>query len=367
MNDWYKITNIDQIDSPALLVYPDRIQHNIDLAIKTIGDVNRLRPHVKTNKTSEVCEMMLHSGINKFKCATIAEAEMLAMIKAPDVLLAYQPVGPKVKRLINLVKKYRGTCFSCLVDNEESATDISSACSAEKMLIDVYIDLNVGMNRTGISPDKAIDLANKIMSLYGLYLKGIHAYDGHIHDSDYSIRKKQADDSYQKAHEVIISLEKTILHPLKLIIGGTPPFSIHAKRLDCECSPGTFVFWDWDYKKMISELPFEYAALVLTRVISVIDANYICIDLGYKAIAAESSFPRLQFLNVPKALQVSHSEEHLVIKVPDSKIYPVGSVLYGVPLHICPTVALYETAQVILNKEYVTDWNIIARKRRIDQ
>ena len=32
MKDWYKIDKIGEIDSPALVVYPERIQGNIDLA-----------------------------------------------------------------------------------------------------------------------------------------------------------------------------------------------------------------------------------------------------------------------------------------------------------------------------------------------
>ncbi|NDV60018.1 D-TA family PLP-dependent enzyme [Bacteroides sp. 519] len=360
---WYEITNIDQIDSPALAVYPDRIQHNIDLAIQTVGNANRLRPHVKTNKISEVCLMMINSGITKFKCATIAEAEMLATIKAPDVLLAYQPVGPKIARLINLVKKYPETRFSCLIDNEQSGIEISSACLTEDVILDVYLDVNVGMNRTGVSLTGVTCLAEKTVKLPGLTIRGVHAYDGHINDRDFDVRKQQADSSYQQSHSVLQSLQKIIPNQLTLIIGGTPAFSIHAKRSECECSPGTFVFWDWGYKLMIEELPFQYAAVVISRVISVIDQHHICIDLGYKAVAAESPLPRLHFLNAPDAIQASHSEEHLVLKVTNNSTYPIGTILYAIPLHICPTIALYNNVHVIEDKKYTTNWDVIARKR----
>ena len=96
-NEWYHITNINEIDSPALVIYKDRVIKNISTAISMVGDVNRLRPHVKTHKTKEAAQLMMDAGITKFKCATIAEAEMLAMINAPDVLLAYQPIGPRLK------------------------------------------------------------------------------------------------------------------------------------------------------------------------------------------------------------------------------------------------------------------------------
>ena len=99
-DQWYKIENEASIDSPALVVYPQRIKENIRLLLSMIDDPSRLRPHVKTNKTREATLLMLEAGIRKFKCATIAEAEMLALCQAPDVLLAYQPVGPKLLRFI---------------------------------------------------------------------------------------------------------------------------------------------------------------------------------------------------------------------------------------------------------------------------
>mgnify|MGYP002794108180 FL=1 len=130
MDDWYVISNVDRIDSPALAFYPDRISGNIELAKKIIGDTNRLRPHVKTNKAAEVSCMLLDAGIRKFKCATIAEAEMLGHMNAPDVLLAYQPVGPKISRLLDLIKAYPATHYSCLVDQAENARAISALCEA---------------------------------------------------------------------------------------------------------------------------------------------------------------------------------------------------------------------------------------------
>src|SRR3954470_13475918 len=125
MNEWYEIENIDSIDTPALVVYKERVEENVRIVLSMIDDIKRLRPHVKTHKTKEVTLMLLEAGISKFKCATIAEAEMLAMTEAPDVLLAYQPVGPKLHRFIRLIKQYPATRFSCLIDNVSSAKTIS--------------------------------------------------------------------------------------------------------------------------------------------------------------------------------------------------------------------------------------------------
>src|SRR6476469_5166658 len=151
-NHWYKIENSSAVDSPALVVYTERVKENIQSLKKMINDTARLRPHIKTNKCRDVAELLVAKGIKKFKCATIAEAEMLGMSGAADVLLAYQPLGPKLQRLIKLMKKYSSTNYSALVDNVHAANEISDAFSSAKMKIDLYIDLNVGMNRTGIAP-----------------------------------------------------------------------------------------------------------------------------------------------------------------------------------------------------------------------
>ena len=97
---------------------------------------------------------MLEAGITKFKCATIAEAEMLGTIGAPDVVMAYQPLGPKLQRFIRLIKKFPHTKFSCLTDNIAAAKEQAIAFNSNEIEVPVYVDLNVGMNRTGIAPGR---------------------------------------------------------------------------------------------------------------------------------------------------------------------------------------------------------------------
>ena len=364
--DWYAIKNIGRIDSPALVVYPDRIKRNIDLAIQIAGGVDKLRPHVKTNKMAEVCRMMMQAGITKFKCATIAEAEMLALERAPDIMLAYQPVGPKIDRLISLIKTYPQSHFSCLIDDAENASDINNLSRNEKVITDVFMDVNTGMNRTGIHPLKATDLAKKLCSFENLRLAGLHGYDGHIHERDIIRRQQQADISFGALEKVYHEVQPLVSYPLRQVVGGTPSFPTHIQRTNCECSPGTFVFWDRGYREICPDLPFEYAALLICRVISILDDRHICVDLGHKAVAAENPLPRVYFLNVPEAVPVSQSEEHLVLETPDSNAYSIGQVFYGVPKHICPTVALHDKAYVVENHHITATWKVIARNRSIN-
>lgn len=365
MKEWYCIDNIDEIDSPALVVYPERVKQNIALALQMIGDVGRLRPHVKTNKMAEVCRLMMDVGTTKFKCATIAEAEMLAQTGAADVLLAYQPVGPKMGRFVKLIQAYPNTLFSCLTDNEETALQLSLLAEKEGLIVPIFIDVNTGMNRTGITPDKVIGLLQKIKGYTGIIMAGLHGYDGHIRDSDIAVRQEKANEVFKSMEMLDYQASELLQRPLKIIMGGSPTFPTHAHRQDIECSPGTFVFWDWGYKNTLPEEPFEFAALVISRVISVIDEETICTDLGHKSVAAENPLPRVHFLNAPEAVPTGQSEEHLVLQVPVGNRYRVGDVLYGVPVHICPTVALYDKACVIKDHLMMGDWKVVGRNRSI--
>lgn len=366
MADWYNISDIDQLDTPALVVYPDRVKQNIATLVNAIDDASHLRPHVKTHKTKEVTQLCLDAGIRKFKCATIAEAEMLALCKAPDVLLAYQPIGPKINRLAALIKQYPDTHFSCLVDSYETAEAIEQIAIAEQVTLDVYIDLNVGMNRSGIAPQKAFVLYERCELLQAIKVVGLHVYDGHIHDEDLNVRKQKCDEAFRPVDELIAELHASGIAPI-VVAGGSPTFPIHTKRKGVECSPGTFVYWDSGYGKEMPEQAFLPAALVVARVVSLPDDTKICVDLGHKSIASENVLDkRVTFLNAPQLKPVSHSEEHLVLEAGVNHNYKVGDVLYGVPYHICPTVALYERASTIQNSKISGEWRNIARDRKIN-
>ncbi len=364
--NWYEINNIETIDSPALVIYRERVHENIRLLKQMVNnDVDRLRPHVKTNKIAEVCKMMLEAGIYKFKCATIAEAEMLALAGAKDVLLAYQPVGPKASRFIQLIIQYPTTTFSCVVDNIESAQHLLAISSGHPVSLNVFIDVNTGMNRTGIVAPKALFLFEALLLLGSINVIGLHAYDGHIRTTDIVLRKQQVAIEFGKLRILAETMEAISNKKLVIVAGGSPTFPIHAELINSECSPGTFIFWDWGYKHLFPDEPFDYAALVITRVVSIIDEHTITTDLGHKSVAAENPLPRIHFLNAPNAVPISQSEEHLVVKVTDAAQYHLGNVLYGVPVHICPTVALYEAAVIIEKNNAVDEWKVIARNRKI--
>ncbi|MEO6843548.1 MAG: D-TA family PLP-dependent enzyme [Ginsengibacter sp.] len=373
---WYELNDPDEIDSPALLIYKDRVVSNIKTMVKIAGDAKRLVPHVKTHKMPEIVKMQLAAGISQFKCATIAEAEMLAEAGAENILIAYQLNFSKAKRLLSLIKKYPQVKFASLIDNTDSAKMLNDLFAAEKFIANVFIDVDAGMQRTGIAP-AVVGVSANSNSLFNLFLElqklpninfqGLHVYDGHIRDEDFEIRKQKVDEAFVMVNAVKQQIiENSNLQDVKIIAGGTPTFTVHALYKNEYCSPGTCVLWDYGYDALLKEQPFEFAAVLLTRVVSKPAPGLITTDLGHKSVAAENPISkRIFFLNLENYEVKSQSEEHLVVNVEDWNNIHVGDVLYGIPYHICPTVALYDEANVIENGNLIDTWHIIARKKKI--
>lgn len=366
MTQWYRIENPEAVASPALLVYPDRIERNIRRMLEVAGGPERLFPHVKTHKLPEIVRLQQAAGIRKFKCATVAEAEMVAECGAERALLAYQPVGPNVGRLLELVARYPRTRIAALVDNPDSLDTIAAAARARGVVVELLVDLDVGMHRTGIAPgEEAAALFRKLAATAGVAAGGLHAYDGHIHDHDVAVRDARARTAFAAVMELRERLRAERLPVPRVIAGGTPTFPFHAQMGEAECSPGTCLLMDASYATLMPGSGFEVAAIVVARVVSKPGGNRLCLDLGHKAIASENPHPRVHFPELAEAVAVGHSEEHLVLETARAGEFAVGDVLYGIPRHICPTVALHAKVTVVRNGRAEEPWRVVARDRMI--
>lgn len=358
--------DFSKIESPGLIVFPEIVKSNIKMAIDMVGgNVARLRPHIKTHKTQEVNDLLLKAGIYKFKCATIAEAELLAISNAKDILLSIQPTGTTLLRFMELTLKYSKNQFSCLVDDYLAAEKINELAVSNHVVINIFIDLNVGMNRTGIVPKDAYHLIEKITNhLPNLTIKGLHAYDGHIRDFDMDTRINHVEQDFIDFYELI---EKIDNNKFELVVGGTPSFLVHRTNNRFVCSPGTFVFFDIGYSKLFPENTFKMAVQIISRVISKPTSSTICIDLGHKSVAAENPIEnRVRFIDFPNWTLKSQSEEHGIIEVNEHASIEIGQIIRMYPYHICPTVALHQNLQVIEQDEMDGEWIVKARNRKIN-
>jgi D-serine deaminase-like pyridoxal phosphate-dependent protein len=368
IEDCYLVRDPAELLSPSLLIYPKLVRRNLETMIAMAGGGERLRPHVKTHKMAEIVRMAKSLGIHRHKCATIAEAEMVAIAGGADVLLAYPLVGPNVKRFTQLVRAYRNIVFRATVDHPDAARALSAAATGLERPIPVLIDLEVGMGRTGIAPgDGAAELYALVDRLPNLAPDGLHAYDGHIHDPDLAARRQTAQNGLESSLALRERLLKLGLAVPRMVVGGTPSFPVH-KDLDfpgVEFSPGTSVLADQGYGSKYPDLPFTPAALLLTRVVSRPAKDRLCLDLGHKAVAADPVGPRVRLLEPEDARPVIHSEEHLVVETAKAGNIPLGTPLFAIPTHICPTVALHRRAYVIEDGELSGKWEVSARDRII--
>jgi len=367
MDPRYRIADTSQIISPGLVLYKELIAANLRRMLEIAGGPGRLRPHVKTHKMREIVAMQMAAGITKFKCATIAEAEMVASCGACDVLIAYQLVGPNQPRLVGLMRKFSSCEFGVLVDHPLVARSLSEVFASAAMTASVWLDIDVGQHRTGIpAGDDAAALYELVSQLPGLRAAGLHVYDGHNHQPTPEEREVAVRSQFAEVTRFTQDLERRGLHVPRVLCGGTPSFPIYAKIGGVELSPGTCIFNDNGYGSRFPEMGFERAALLLTRVISRTAPDRMCLDLGYKAVASDPKGDRLVLLDLPGANLILQNEEHLLVETPEAARFNPGNELLACPTHICPTCALHKEAYVVEHGRVTERWVVAARDRWLD-
>ncbi|MBL9126124.1 MAG: D-TA family PLP-dependent enzyme [Verrucomicrobiales bacterium] len=360
----FRVTNVAEIPSPAILLFRARIEENLRRMIAVAEDPARLRPHIKTHKIAELVRRQIELGISRFKCATIAEAELAATAGARDVLLAYQPVGPDARRWVELHRAYPDVRWKAIVDDPAAVAHLVALAGSKTL--ELLVDLDIGQHRTGVPPGApAMELARALSKTAGVAFGGLHAYDGHLHQPDAKVREVACREAFAPVDTLRDALLAQGIAVPRVVAGGTPTFPFHARRGDLECSPGTCVLWDAGYRAKLPDLDFLPAAILLTRVVSRPGPNRLCFDLGHKAVASEMPHPRVMFPDLPDAIPVAHNEEHLVLETPLAERFPVGSVAYGIPWHVCPTMALHAEAWVVDGSQATERWAVAARARRL--
>jgi D-serine deaminase-like pyridoxal phosphate-dependent protein len=364
MNHWPSAELFSDVASPGLLLHLDLVQRNLQQLLSQVaGDASRLRPHVKTHKMSPLIRMQLDQGIDQFKVATLSEAAMVASCGARDVLVAYPMLGPNVSILERLMGRYPETTFSCLVDNPVGLHQLQQHfASSDLGPIGIWIDIDCGMHRTGVPfGDQVHKLRAAIGQVPELEYRGLHVYDGHLHQPDWQDRMSEA----RKIKSLIeADLERYSMS--EVVVGGSPTFGFWSHESVWQCSPGTPLLWDQGYGSNYTELDFEIAIALLTRVISKPSADLVCFDLGYKSVASEMPLERRVVLpQVPDAIFVGHSEEHLVVRTALAGQIRLGQEFLAFPRHVCPTVALHQSAQVVQDGQLQQRWSVDARDRLV--
>jgi len=352
-HDRYRLLRAERVLTPALLVYPEVIASNIQRTLDLLGgNADRWRAHIKTAKLNYTLRRLLEHGIVNFKCATTLELLEACRSGASDILVAYPVMGANARRVREIKQQFPRVAISVLAENEDQLHQWPGAD------IGVFLDINPGMNRTGIeqsSRPRVLDLA-QATKLAGIEFRGLHYYDGQYGAVAEPERTKAAQAGYDQLIELVRDLERSGMRIPEVVTAGTPTFPCSLAYTEFQsgtfihrASPGTVVYND---ATSLAQFPPQYgyapAALVLTRVVSQPHRGIVTCDAGHKAVSADAGVPTCVVVGHPELMCLSPSEEHLPMAVKEGFVSPrVGDVLYLLPRHVCPTVNNFDSALVV--------------------
>jgi D-serine deaminase-like pyridoxal phosphate-dependent protein len=363
----YQIDDLGETLTPALAIYPALVDHNIETTLRLLGDdPARWRPHIKTAKLSAVHRRLIAHGVTRMKCATSLELLTACADGATDVLLSFPVMGANARRVRQIADQYPDVGISALVESLDQL-DVWRGGR-----VGVFIDVNPGMNRTGMSQEDEegiLALAHATVDA-GLAFLGLHYYQGHLTTLDIAERERAVHAGYDRLLQLVAALERAGLPVEEVITAGTPafpctltykPFADGTVRHSA--SPGTVVYTD---ATTLTQLPREFgyrpAALVLATVVSHPSARRVTADAGHKAISADMGNPTCVVVGRPELHGAQLSEEHLPLDVSDGAKPPaLGETVYLVPRHVCPTVNNFDSALMIEDGRIISVERVTAR------
>jgi D-serine deaminase-like pyridoxal phosphate-dependent protein len=349
----YAVHSVENVMTPALVVYPEIIASNIERTVELLGgDADRWRVHIKTAKLGYTLRMMTERGVRNFKCATTLELLVACQCGAADVLLAYPSIGANARRVREIAEQFADVRISVLVENAEQLQQWQGS------RVGVFLDINPGMNRTGIQEGHGGQIFNLVraISAGGLEFRGLHYYDGQHREPDERKRTEAAHHGYHRLLEIVKEIERIGIRVPEVITAGTPtlPSSVSFEGFRNAAfvhriSPGTVVYSDASSLAQLAEkYGYRPAVLVLTRVVSHPRVGVVTCEAGHKAVSADSGVPTCVVVGHPELTPLSPSEEHLPLEVAGGAAGPqVGEVLYLLPRHVCPTVNNFDDALLV--------------------
>jgi D-serine deaminase-like pyridoxal phosphate-dependent protein len=365
----HRVAGIEDVLTPTLVIYPEIVASNIARTLHLLGgDPNRWRPHIKTAKLAYTLRMLVERGVRNVKCATTLELLVACHSGAADVLLAYPVVSANARRVLEIANQFPHVRISVLVENEEQVRQWRSSS------VNVFVDINPGMNRTGVEQgqtDKVLLLVRSVEEA-DLQFSGLHYYDGQYGGLDEPERTAATHAGYDRLLKLVIAIQDRGTSVPELITAGTPTFpcsltykGFHGTGFIHRVSPGTIVYCD---ATSLAQLPAEYgyapAALVLTRVVSRPHDGIITCDAGHKAVSADAGVPTCVVAGHPELTPLAPSEEHLPMAVNRETVGPqVGEALYLLPRHVCPTVNNFDSALLVRDGQIASVEKVTARGR----
>ena len=255
----YCVLDPDALETPAMVLFEQKLEHNIEAICDLVGGGGNLFAHVKTHKCGAVVRRQIAHGIKAFKCATLKELEMVLEAGASAAILAFPQVQRrKIERFCGLVSAYPDARVMATVSSRKHLDLLAEAAEQRQQLLQVMLDLDAGMHRTGIGfGPQAMQLYRDIHGHPFLDAAGLHLYDGHENYSDTDERETHAQRHIDALREYRREIESAGMEVPLVVAGGSWSFPWYARADGIFGSPGSFIYWDAGYRAAMPDLPFS--------------------------------------------------------------------------------------------------------------
>ncbi|MDQ7027513.1 MAG: alanine racemase [Anaerolineae bacterium] len=342
---------IHDLETPSILIDLDIMQRNIAAMQKRCDDLGiNFRPHIKTHKIPAIAQMQLNAGAIGIACQKVSEAEVFADAGISDIQLPYNIVGErKTARLAELAKRAKVTVT---VDSKAVIDGIAIAAKNATATIHMMVELVALNNRTGTTPENALELAQHILT----YHDHLHFAGVMIYPADAAIRPR-----LQKT----LSLLKDADINVEIVSGGGSGAIREAHLIPelTEMRVGTYVFWDWGSVNHGWASFDDCAMKIRATVVSANEKSRIILDSGSKTVHSETVDGRFGYIvEYPNARLHKVNEEHGYVDFSDCDSVPqVGDILHITPVHTCVVTNLHNQLYGVRGENIEEIWDVAAR------
>jgi D-serine deaminase-like pyridoxal phosphate-dependent protein len=354
--------------TPYLLVDGPKMERNLQKMAHVARENGvALRPHVKTHKIPGIAREQLEAGASGITVAKLSEAEVMADGGIEDIFIAYPLVTEaKIRQAVRLAERVR---LVVGVDSLEGARRLTGV--AEDQPLEVRLEVDTGLRRTGVPLDEAVGLAGEIEAMGNLDLTGIYTYRGAVLGGSKTLELGKAG---LEEGQLMVSLAELMrergIRVDDVSVGSTPTAE-HVAKVEgvTEIRPGTYVFYDRMQARLGACSLDECAAVVVSTVVSRPTRDLAVIDGGSKTFATDVG-PGAEPLNLegyahvvgyPSAVLERLTEEHGMLAVDEDCDLEVGDTVQIIPNHICSTVNLHDEVYLVGEDGVVEKTRVAAR------
>ena len=350
---------IEAADTPALYVDLDALDHNAALMAQRAAEQGvAWRPHVKASKSPDLAKRLLASGAQGITCAKVGEAEAMAAGGIDDILIANEIVGlQKIARLIAVAQQAR-LCVA--VDDPRNVEELSSAASAAGITLDVLVDINIGANRCGVTPEAAPALAQAVLDSPALNLRGLMGYEGHVMGiADLEEKEAKSAVAAEIFAEARRQVEAAGIEVDIMSGGGTGNYWFNiAMGAANELQAGGGVLLDRTYQEKMRVPDHRQSLFVQAQIVSTAVEGRAVADAGWKTSGMHTGLP---LCIAPEGVEVlGLNAEHTILSLTDGVTVTPGDRITMIPNYSDSTMLLHRTLYAVRNGIIEAAWPISA-------